>query len=814
MEINIWGCLWNLDEGPFLMRQRIPDVCVFKGCHLDGWYHSNSSGLLMRRREKASIQDLLEMFAASAAVDIGSSSGKQGPVAILRRPSTAFGDGSAPLDVPHAAVLSMKELNELMEKVQNGTSPADIWSIQTISQPDDGLRVISIYSCGPTGEETSEVFARQFLKMYPMTLHDVTLPSPEEVAVDGCVSVAASRRATVESKTLNSVRFASRFHNLDLEGLVLEFVFTGEGHALLHGCWCCSLFPQEARRRLRGRVCSTPRTASLPRSFPVPTVEPGTGHTPRMVPEQAEDKAHPSAALDLCEAQRSKTESCRAGEGCLVLEVWRGERFLGEALLPRRGRGMQCTEHTLELRVGETSWPSRLDGRKGVGPAEHAAAWGSVTVRLEWADGDGLELLLRLSLLRAQGLPPLQSDAGGPSQSAAAAGPQAFLWQRRWGCSKFLALWTSREAREEDPFIADTPTCQRVMVWDEVVSLSIGSVHQEHPEDDHDAPISPVGHGGSVQVWPQPSPLSEQQSLHHPVPIELITLLKSKDEHVCGAELFTHWGMSEIDGSMRTHILSSQVSQRLSTESRGRMTRSSLLTKMSTQLEQFHDLQLEWEHDLATAKATVERVADEIECRDKEMALIRDDTSIVIKEHEQRLACTCRDMCGTVDDHHFQSQQDEVALEQSQRRVSEQNSMLRHLRERNNGLQESLDKTVRKFDEVSTSYAALQRELSRRRAARKAPPAPHPDLPSALSRAEGLAAEVAREERELRVLKERLHRLHEEVSRERAHSLNLEDFVKRMATAPATKMRTGGGFDMDYTARREAASLIQEMAKG
>lgn len=294
-----------------------------------------------------------------------------------------------------------------------------------------------------------------------------------------------------------------------------------------------------------------------------------------------------------------------------------------------------------------------------------------------------------------------------------------------------------------------------------------------------------------------------------------MTSLKSKDEHVCGAELFTHWGMSEVDGSMRTHILSSQVSQRLSTECRGRETRSSLLTKLAMQLEHYHDLQVEWEQEVVAAKATFEHVADELESRDKEKILIKSDTSNLVVEHETRLASLCCDMCSAVDEHRIQRENDEEALEQSQSRIVQQKSMVKHLREKNEGLQDSLHRTVRKFDEVSTSYAALQKELTRRQAARTPlPPSPHPDLLTARSRAGNLVAEVAQEERDLVELKARLHRLREEAAAERAHSSRLEDFIRRMAAAPATKMRTGGGFDLDYTARREAASLIQEMAQG
>mmetsp|Transcript_14522 Transcript_14522/g.45651 ORF Transcript_14522/g.45651 Transcript_14522/m.45651 type:complete len:184 (-) Transcript_14522:143-694(-) len=145
MEINIWSCLWNLDGGPFLMRQRIPEVCVFKGCRLDGWYYSNPSGFVLRRRGDTTVGDLLQVFCAAARdASGGGGDEERAPAAILRRPSTRLSCGSELPGVPHAAVLSLRQLRQLMERVQDGLVEDDLWSVQTVVHPEDGLRVVHL----------------------------------------------------------------------------------------------------------------------------------------------------------------------------------------------------------------------------------------------------------------------------------------------------------------------------------------------------------------------------------------------------------------------------------------------------------------------------------------------------------------------------------------------------------------------------------------------------------------------------------------------------------------------------------------------
>merc|ERR1719313_677138 len=53
MDLGFWGNLWKESDARLLLRQAIPEVCVFRGFRLDGWYHNNASGLVVCRKQSA-----------------------------------------------------------------------------------------------------------------------------------------------------------------------------------------------------------------------------------------------------------------------------------------------------------------------------------------------------------------------------------------------------------------------------------------------------------------------------------------------------------------------------------------------------------------------------------------------------------------------------------------------------------------------------------------------------------------------------------------------------------------------------------------
>lgn len=64
---------------------------------------------------------------------------------------------------------------------------------------------------------------------------------------------------------------------------------------------------------------------------------------------------------------------------------------------------------------------------------------------------------------------------------------------------------------------------------------------------------------------------------------------------------------------------------------------------------------------------------------------------------------------------------------------------------------------------------------------------------------------------ELQRLKEHLRYLEDHLSDEKNHSSRLEEFVTRLARGPSTRIRTGGGWELDSFVKREAMALLDEI---
>jgi len=256
---------------------------------------------------------------------------------------------------------------------------------------------------------------------------------------------------------------------------------------------------------------------------------------------------------------------------------------------------------------------------------------------------------------------------------------------------------------------------------------------------------------------------------------------------------------------MRGSLLASQAMSRCSTE---RMTRSLLFVQLASQVEGFKDLQEAWLDFVDDAKATIKTNRDDTSGKQDETARMQKETAAMVEEHEKRLAKVCREMCGALDEHRVKEQLDDIALEQSKSRINEQRTMVHQLVDKSHALQGSLDRTVRKFDEVSTSYAQVQGDLMRAQVIR---PRSSNELHASIGQAQEISAEVSGEEQQLEGLRDRLAQMQDDLTSERHFSARLEDFVRRIAAAPPARLRTGGGFQLDSTAKMEAAALLRSM---
>mmetsp|Transcript_26506 Transcript_26506/g.49966 ORF Transcript_26506/g.49966 Transcript_26506/m.49966 type:complete len:768 (+) Transcript_26506:67-2370(+) len=764
MEIGFWRCLWReQQEGRLLLRMRIPEVCVFHGPDLEGWYCTSANGLVVRRRHNTSLQAMLECF-CSAQDDRGINT----PVAIMRTYAPVFeplGADAACTKVPQATVLTAEELIEVVNCLQCGELPEGMsrhgvgeWSIQSLVDPAEDVRVLSVYSCDAMAVEKGDIFGRRFHKVYNLDRR-VEAPTTESVIADRCLAVAPSRRAVLEAKTLSLVRYVSRFHNMDFEGLILEFVFDCQGRAVLHGCWGATVFGSEPRQRItelpNAKVSSwrwkpTPQPsvrraarniyhpAGTPRVFPVPSVEQEDDEAFNVNDEQGEDAVT-------------------------------------------------------------------------IGP-------------------------IGLSSLEAELKAKLDSDNLQRPVTAAAPSAEKPAEKRP----------SSARARLES-------------------SIAAGSVHgvdaDRPPRTQSERDFARMPHGGGRVAPPS--------STETRAAFGLQITVRSPHEHVCGAELAAHWGMDDADGHMSTHLLAAQVAQRLSS---GRLNRSALLMHLSGQIRQFHELQLAWAEQRDRSHSDVEKAHKAIEHRNVEIDRVRRDSEAIVKEQQRRLAEVCREMCAVVDEHRVRHTDDENALAQSQHRLAEQKAMVQDLVDQGQDLRVSLEKTVWKFDEATAAYNEVQEALNKKQAAsgdRVAPPVA--DLGKTLQQelqtaaAEGdverlvaacaaaekaglsgggdkkngsqspgasgnsakrstsgidatnivaqtLNANLRQEEGELTGLKTHLRKLQDDLVAERGHASRLEDFVRRIAKGPSASVRTGGGFVLDSSAKREAVAILQEVS--
>ena len=214
MELSFWSWLCSDDSG-VLLRQRIPEVALFYGCRLEAWYH-NVGGLLVTERAGGSITTLLERFKEV-------SEGPARPVAILRHESKGNPREGIPAGTIVPVLLSLHMFTEILKDVVEGRvvnlksgSLSGFWSLQSYVEPRYGLRFLSAYACDAHLEERHDTFSQPFQKCYSLDGGSQELPQDEANAKK--LRLDAPQRDAIESKALGIVRYAHRFHKLDIEG--------------------------------------------------------------------------------------------------------------------------------------------------------------------------------------------------------------------------------------------------------------------------------------------------------------------------------------------------------------------------------------------------------------------------------------------------------------------------------------------------------------------------------------------------------------------------------------------------------------------
>eukprot|EP00930_Biecheleria_cincta_P054947 TRINITY_DN41322_c0_g1_i1.p1 TRINITY_DN41322_c0_g1~~TRINITY_DN41322_c0_g1_i1.p1 ORF type:complete len:819 (+),score=139.34 TRINITY_DN41322_c0_g1_i1:26-2458(+) len=807
MELAVWRWLCSEDDHGLLQRQRIPEVAIFHGYRLDSWYHSVAGGLVARRRHAASIPNLLQRLLSLASPG-GDGPAPDAPVAILRQRSEhGIPKLGVPAGLPTARVLTAKELSELLWRVLDAVEPdieepgisatSGVWTLQSFIEPCYNVRLLCLYSCDAHMEERSDVFCRPFSKVYPTrlnTLANNAVPSLEETAsgaADVSPHLVDHHRAALESKTMSVVRSAHRFHSIDLEGLVLEFIVDSEGKVVLHGCLAASICNKQDARKFRApgwsKGPSLASRAEMPRVYDVPHVwggGNGDGHF-SADPQRTFSRKGTTIEQEVDEAEKISQSDYR-----LLLEFWNGESFMGEALTPCPSSSTALAWsvdelRTLSIRPAGMQPPQRPDGRKLLADPTFPA--GTAVVALRWASGPSSGTgppVLCFRLGRAENLPegfPLPNSEAGES------GVHAVLWLRKPTDGEYKPVWSSAKSSYTEESLDGKLTS--VHVWNgESVELSFPELAAHTPDRTDKVNFT------TESPPPAPAPASPRGSL------------TSVHDHVCGAELNTHWGMSEADGTMRAHILASQVLQRMSLE---RSNRSGMMKKLAQHVCSFHSMQEDWQTLLQDAKA---KKADlEAQLRNQEAALreAQQDLEQQRQAQDDQLATACRRLCGEADEHRARHFADSSKLAASQERLRERSAESAALEELRAQLEGSLDRSKRKLEELLAAHAQMQRDLEAVRITHAV--TNEAELGAAQNKVDEIMVNVQHGQETLESTRGQLQDVRKHLTDERSHILKLEDFIRRVALQKNSTLRVGGGFLLENKAQQEAQAILEEL---
>eukprot|EP00435_Cladocopium_sp_Y103_P026506 s701_g6.t1 len=244
MEIRFWQYLTkeptDLDALP--LKQRIPEVALFRGCSLQAGFFSNQRGLLQKRDGKQFTKQFLldRLLALSAKTAEATDLCAQTPVAILRRHAPGV---AGP---PKAHVLNASQLMELLERTERGFVPDcpalphleddEEWSLQSLIVPPTNLRVVSVYS-RENGEECFDLVGQPFSQVYPLDGKDPSPGSSSSSNAMRSVFIPDAFASQVEAKSKHLVAYVQRFHGRGLGSLISEFIPDDSGKAVLHGFW-------------------------------------------------------------------------------------------------------------------------------------------------------------------------------------------------------------------------------------------------------------------------------------------------------------------------------------------------------------------------------------------------------------------------------------------------------------------------------------------------------------------------------------------------------------------------------------------------
>eukprot|EP00746_Dinoflagellata_sp_MGD_P166208 gnl/MRDRNA2_/MRDRNA2_95944_c0_seq1.p1 gnl/MRDRNA2_/MRDRNA2_95944_c0~~gnl/MRDRNA2_/MRDRNA2_95944_c0_seq1.p1 ORF type:complete len:925 (+),score=204.66 gnl/MRDRNA2_/MRDRNA2_95944_c0_seq1:108-2882(+) len=905
MEVGFWQYLSkDGKDGGLLLKQRIPDVALFRGSRLQAWYYSsNQRGLLMQKQgqdvtPEALLQRLLGLAARHSE---NGEIGNYTPVGILRRSSKPAGEvgGQPRADAaPVAVVLTAADVTALLQRLPHDFGEAEEWSLQSLVEPAEDLRIVSVYSCDDFGEEKSDIYGRQYSSIYPI---DGSMPQGQKSAADTCLDIAPARKSAVQSKTLSIVQYVSRFHGLHVNGLILEFVLDAANHIVLHGVWSVSCFDGSNGSRLLpagtgegflptpkgppvaldptgeqsmdlGGMSSapcTPRNTSGSRpgsarshygeetqaSTRAPSAHSREGHstydghdglgTMSMGDDELqilEDDAGDEEAYEAVEKfeaegiprRPGRTVRATSGSPQLLMEVWSGDRFMGETNLQLR-QGPVPQRHCLQLQsVASTSRPDPRKGGRAVQVSGLVHAEVALVPDIARSSGPRLGKCpssLRLTLFNIEGLRSSLADVIATRVLLWFAVPQA------GGSYEFSPVWSSKEvhnvANPEFNEYADITIPHTI-----ARTSSAGPQRPPGKPTDGSGPRRPTSAKARMSSDPEPTKEAFRQrpssarpasararsettgsrptSARSSRPGSAKARKSSSAKTLCGSlrpgskkDLLGE----ESVGCERTPLLyQKQVMSRFSMES---TSQSTMISVLARQLERYRDQIQVWMEQRLAAKAVVARSERELAKKQQKLAQLAEERDRMVEMYKQKLSGLYRGMSRE------QTKQQEANAKIQQEVAAANNTendnrdYIEQLETRYAALRQTLDKTMTKLNEVQTSYTELQVESADYTAIHARYVEQAPELTRALNRIQTLAGEKEAIQQQTQETRGDLLRVQDELNRERSHALRLEHFIRKIAVGPPGARNHGGsaGYILDTKSKKEATALLKEASK-
>eukprot|EP00927_Polykrikos_kofoidii_P043548 TRINITY_DN37620_c0_g1_i1.p1 TRINITY_DN37620_c0_g1~~TRINITY_DN37620_c0_g1_i1.p1 ORF type:complete len:942 (+),score=130.99 TRINITY_DN37620_c0_g1_i1:108-2933(+) len=255
MEVCFWHYLFKDGPDALPLKQRIPELALFRGSNLEACYFSNQRGVLLRRSGDEATRGtfLGRLLGLAPTTPEQTGVGSRTPAAILRRRSAPTISSAPPQDAvvpstaheaPRVTVLSVSDVISLLE--QRGghcLADADEWSLQSVVVPAEDVRLVAIYSRDKLGEERLDIVGRKYRTVYQ--LGDTF--GPPQLPAEAPIVVSEARAVAVEGKVLSLVRYVQRFHRRFVESLIAEFLIDNSGRVILNAFWKVTFFNEVDR---------------------------------------------------------------------------------------------------------------------------------------------------------------------------------------------------------------------------------------------------------------------------------------------------------------------------------------------------------------------------------------------------------------------------------------------------------------------------------------------------------------------------------------------------------------------------------------